>query len=362
MKHSNQFSPGSRFLMVMAALVIVIAGIKSAVSIIVPLLLSIFIAIICTPSLFWLRSKGLSQGIAMLLVVITVATIGSLLVTFIGTSINDFSKAIPTYSTRLEASFAHLHSWLVGLGIQVPEQLAQQLFDPSAAMKLAAKLFSGLSAMFANSFFILLTITFILFEANGFPTKLNCILKNPQSSLSRLHQLVENLNRYIVIKSLISLLTGVIITVWLFIIGVDFPLLWGLLAFLFNFVPNIGSIIAAVPAILLAFVQSGVTLALLTTAGFAVVNIAIGSVIEPRIMGKGLGLSTLVVFLSLVFWGWVLGPVGMLLSIPLTMMIKVALEANKETKPIAILLGSIDDVPAISESNSTATKTANKPE
>jgi len=360
MKRSSQFSPGSRFLIVFAAFVIVIAGIKTAEGIIVPLLLSVFIAVICTPSLFWLRSKGFSQGTAMLFVVIGITIVGALLVAFIGTSINDFTRAIPTYSGRLDASFTSLQAWLVGLGIPVPEKLAHQIFDPASVMKFVAKLFTSFSAMLTNSFFILLTVTFILFEASEFPAKLHRILKNPQSSMSRLHKLVENLNRYIVIKSLISLLTGTVIAVWLSIIGVDFPLLWGLLAFFFNFVPNIGSIIAAVPAVLLAFVQSGFTLALLTAAGFAVVNVIIGSVIEPRIMGRGLGLSTLVVFLSLVFWGWILGPVGMLLSIPLTMMVKVALEANKGTKPIAILLGSKDDIPLGLDSTEPPAETISK--
>ncbi len=142
-----------------------------------------------------------------------------------------------------------------------------------------------------------------------------------------------------VIKTLVSLATGIAIAIWLGVLGVDYAMLWGLLAFLLNYVPNIGSIIAAIPAVLLALVQLGVGSALLAALGFLVVNAAIGNVIEPRFMGRGLGLSTLVVFLSLVFWGWVLGPVGMLLSVPLTMTVKIALESNEDTRWIAILLG-----------------------
>jgi len=140
------------------------------------------------------------------------------------------------------------------------------------------------------------------------------------------------------------LLTGIVVTVWFTIIGVDFLILWGLLAFLFNFVSNIGSIIAAIPAVLLAFVQSGFDLALLAIGGYAVINISVGSFIEPRVMGRGLGLSTLVVFLSLIFWGWVLGPVGMLLSVPLTMIVKVILESDEQTRWIAVMLGSAGDI------------------
>jgi len=146
--------------------------------------------------------------------------------------------------------------------------------------------------------------------------------------------------RYMAIKTWMSLMTGCVVALWLYIIGVDYPLLWGLLAFLLNYVPNIGSIIAAVPAVLLALIQLGGGSAILAGAGYLVVNMAIGNFLEPRVMGKGLGLSTLVVFISLVFWGWVFGPVGMLLSVPLTMTIKIALDSNEETRWASVLLGS----------------------
>ena len=120
--------------------------------------------------------------------------------------------------------------------------------------------------------------------------------------------------------------------------GLDFPLLWGLLAFLLNYIPNIGSIIAAVPAVLLALVQIGPGRAIVIAGGYVAINLLIGNLIEPRVMGQGLGLSTLVVFLSLIFWGWVLGPVGMLLSVPLTMTLVMALESQEDTRRYALIL------------------------
>ena len=149
----------------------------------------------------------------------------------------------------------------------------------------------------------------------------------------------ENVKRYLVIKTVASLGTGVAIGLWFAMLGVDYPMLWGLLAFLLNYVPNIGSIIAAVPAVLFAAVQLGPGAALWSAAGYLAVNILVGSIVEPRFMGRGLGLSALVVLLSLVFWGWVLGPVGMFLSVPLTMMIKIALDSRPDTHWIAVLLG-----------------------
>jgi len=139
------------------------------------------------------------------------------------------------------------------------------------------------------------------------------------------------------------MMTGLIIAIAMWIIGVDYPVLWGVLAFMLNFVPNIGSIIAAVPAVLLAMVQLGLPSALVVAAVYVAVNVLIGNIVEPRFMGKGLGLSTLVVFVSLVFWGWVLGPVGMLLSVPLTITVKLALDSKPETQWLGHLLGPVSD-------------------
>ena len=135
------------------------------------------------------------------------------------------------------------------------------------------------------------------------------------------------------------MLTGLVIFIWLWVLGVDYAILWGLLSFLLNFIPTVGSFIAAVPAVLLALVQLGILHAGLTLSGFVLVNLVMGNVIEPRWMGRGLNLSPLVVFVSLVLWGWVLGPVGMLLSIPLTIMVKIALENQPESRWISIMLG-----------------------
>ncbi|MGB5156256.1 MAG: AI-2E family transporter [Desulfobacterales bacterium] len=173
-----------------------------------------------------------------------------------------------------------------------------------------------------------------------FSKEIKGFLKNPERALSAIEKFSRNANRYLVIKTLISATIGVVIWLWLLIIGVDSPLLWGMLSFLLNYVPDIGSIIAALPVALLALVRLGVGSALLTILGFVVVHIVVGNIIEPKLMGKGLSLSTLVVFLSMVFWGWVLGPIGMILSVPMTSLVKIALESYEETRGLAIMLGS----------------------
>ena len=169
-------------------------------------------------------------------------------------------------------------------------------------------------------------------------------------SLETWTSIADSVRGYLAIKTLTSLSTGILVSLMLAVLGVDFAILWGLLAFLLNYVPNIGSILAAVPAVLLALLLGGLPSALLVTAGYVLINVIIGNVVEPRLMGEGLGLSTLVVFLSLVLWGWLLGPVGMLLSIPLTTTLKIVLEGREATRPLALLLGSSPPAAAVPSS------------
>lgn len=330
----------SQALLVAACFVVIIAGMRAAQSLLVPFLLSIFISIICGPMLAWLRKKGLPAGLALLAVILAVLAAGTLIGVLVGSSIHDFSQSLPLYQERLAEKMTALTRFLSGFGLQLSENLIFNYVDPGAAMGLASNLLTGIGSMLSNAFLILLTVIFILMEAASFPAKMQAAFSSSGKYLENLERVVAKVNSYMAIKTWVSLATGALVAFWLFVLGVDFPLLWGILAFLFNYVPNIGSIIAAVPAVLLALVQHGSSTALLAAAGYAVVNVIIGNVIEPRFMGKGLGLSTLVVFLSLVFWGWVLGPVGMLLSMPLTMTVRIALATSEETRWLNILLGT----------------------
>ena len=339
METKGRTSKAAQILIVAASFVIVVAGMRAASSILVPFLLSMFIAIICAPPLFWLQRKGVPNALAVLSILIGIIVLGLLLAAFIGTSVNQFSEALPVYEKRLVEMRGAFASWVGSLGLEIPNQVLTEYFDPGKAMKMAANALAGLSGLLTNAFMILLTVIFILLEASGFPQKLRTALGDPEESLGQFRSITESVNRYLAMKTLFSLATGVSVSIYLAILGVDFALLWGLVAFLLNYVPNIGSIIAAIPAILLALIQLGVGPALLTCLGYVVVNVVFGSILEPKFMGRRLGLSTLVVFLSLVFWGWVLGPVGMVLSVPLTMIVKLALESNEDTQWIAVMLG-----------------------
>lgn len=323
----------------LAAFVIVVAGMKAAASLLVPFLLAMFLSILIAAPFSWLQRKGLPAGVALLLVlglfIVAMFLVGSL----VGSSVQDFYSNLPVYQARLQDITSGFVVWLSGMGVPLSGELVSGYMDPGKAMKLVADMLSGMGKILTNGFLILVTVIFIMLEAAGFSDKWRVASANAEASLGHFYAATGNINRYMGIKTLTSLATGIAITVWLAIIGVDYPVLWGVLGFLLNFVPNIGSIIAAVPAIVLALVQLGAGSAVLTAAGYLVVNIGIGTFLEPRFMGKGLGLSTLVVFLSLVLWGWVLGPVGMLLSVPLTIAIKIALDSHENTRWMSVMLG-----------------------
>ena len=339
MSQAAKRSRAASILITFAAFVVVVAGLRAAEPIVVPFLLSIFLAIICAPPLFWLERRGLPKGVAMLTVILAIVLVAFGITALLGNSINDFSRDIPFYKTRLKEQFGSLVTWLSAHGVQVTREQILSYVNPGKAIELVGEIFNGFGGVLANAFLIFLTVVFILFEAHSFPGKIRAAIDDPEKKLNRFEQFTDNLIRYLAIKTLSSLGTGIAIGLWLAIMGVEYPVLWGLLAFLLNYVPNIGSIIAAVPALLLTVVQLGPISALWAALGYLAVNVVVGNVIEPRFMGRGLGLSTLVVFLSLVFWGWLLGPVGMLLSVPLTMTLKIALDSGEETRWIAIMLG-----------------------
>ncbi len=333
-------------LVILAALIIIAAGLRASQDLIVPFLLSVFIATIAGTPMFWMQKKGVPEAFSlpavMILMLFVVVGLGALF----AQSAADFTAKLPFYQTRLGELQQDVTTMLTPLleraGISIDFATLTQNFSPGAALQLAGTTLARLGGVLSNSLLIILTVIFILAEAASFPRKLTEVLKDPNRDLPHFFLFAENVNRYIAIKTSVSVATGIVATVLLWVLGVDFPILWGMLAFLLNFVPTIGSIIAAVPPVLLALIQLGPVTAGFVGIGYVAINMVMGNAVEPRYMGRGLGLSTLVVFLSLVLWGWLLGPVGMLLSVPLTMTAKIALAANPSTEWLAILLGPAD--------------------
>jgi len=334
----------SRALLHLAAIVVIVAGMKAAGAIIVPFLLAVFLAIICSPLLFWLQRRGIPDLLGLVLILGAVVGIWMLFVMLAGTTLADFSRNVPYYQDRLTLIMQEIMRRLTEYGLSVDTTALEDILNPGRIMKMVASTLNGLGGMLTNTFLILLIFIFLLLEAAGIQDKLRAIRGNQDDSLEEYAAITSGVNRYLGIKITTSLLTGIMVFILLSVQKVDFAILWAMCAFLLNFIPNIGSIIAAIPAVLLCLIQLGPIQALITTIGYLAINTVVGSIIEPRVMGAGIGLSPLVVFLSLIFWGWVLGPVGMLLSVPLTMTLKIAMGGKDSTRWIALLLGSNRDV------------------
>lgn len=339
MAHAADRFGGAGFLIHAAAFVVVVAGLRAASSIVVLLLVAAFFAMISAPGVLWLKKKRVPSVPAVLLVVGAVIGVFTVMGVMVGASINQFVRAVPAYRVRLNEGMGTVLEWARDAGVD--ELALQQLrsIDAGSVMGLVGDAFGAVGGLLGNSFIIILTILFILFEVSSFPVKMRAAFGGSEGAIDSFREIAGNVAHYLGLKTIISLVTGAAAGVWVALVGLDFALLWGLLAFILNYIPTFGSLIAAIPAILLALVQLGPGPAALVALGYIVVNLVMGNVIEPRVMGQGLGLSTLVVFLSLLAWGWVLGTVGMFLAVPLTVALRIALESSDDTRWLAVLMG-----------------------
>ena len=331
-------SNSQNILIYMASFVIIVAGLKSAESILIPFLLAIFISVISNPLIIYLRSKGSPIVVAIFLVITFIFLLGAGITSIIASSLTDFSENLPKYQNLLKESAANFFYFFEKRGFAISGEAILKRFDPGAALSVTSSILTGLGNVLSKTLLILLMVVFMLLEGTLFRYKLRHVLSNKHDSGNQVDSFSQTVNRYMFIKTCTSLATGVTLTIWLTILGVDYPILWGFITFLFNYVPTVGSIIAAIPPAMLALIELGPISASFVLIGYLVVNVIIGSLLEPRLLGSGLHLSTLVVFLSLIFWGWVFGPVGMVLSVPLTMTIKIALSNSNNTRWISILM------------------------
>lgn len=334
---------------VLASVVVIVAGLMAAKSVILPFTMAIFISIICMQPIVWLEKKkvpyGLSVFLVLLLVAVLITTFGGIL----GNSLTNFMKDVPKYELNLRRIFKTLIGDVNYLGGKInPDQMLEML-DPGKVISFTTSALGEIGKIMSDSLLILLITIFILLEAKSFINKGLVVEKHYGTSLNHLNEIGSSIRHYLSIKTFVSFLTGLFIYLWLLIIGVDYAILWGVIAFLLNYIPNIGSIIAAAPTVLLALVQLGFGGMLWTGVGYFIVNTIMGNFLEPRVMGKGLGLSTLVVFMSLIIWGFIFGPVGMFLSVPLTISLKIMLEQSEKTSWWAILLGSGNETKQILE-------------
>jgi AI-2 transport protein TqsA len=339
MNDLKNFSALSRTLIVTAAIAIALSFLHAAASIVAPILLAAFIAIILTAPLRWLQRKRVPKWLAIGVIIFALLDGGSLLALVFTGQLEAFRHGLPGYQERLILLSDQFGAWLENIGVDKGREAVKDIFDPAIPITLVRLALAKVSGTVGGGLVVLLVVVFMLLEASGLPAKLRTAFHLTGEAEDRLGRLSSAIRRYIIIKSFASSVTALCIWVWLWILGIDFAVLWAVLAFLLNFIPFAGAILMMIPAVLMALVQTDLPTTLLVALGYVVVNTVIGNVLETRMMGKELGISTLAVLLSLLFWGWVLGTVGVFLAVPLTMSLIIALDSSPQTRPIAILLG-----------------------
>ena len=333
-------TPGARFLLLGASFVVVVAGLRLGASMLLPFALALFLSVLSMPLMFWLQRHRVPAPLAVLL---TMLFIGALFggIILLGTqAVAEFQANLPGYRDRLTALYA---SWIDALtarfGVPLDEFLSLSLIDPGAAIGLFGQTAAQVVAFLGNTFVVLLVMAFLLAEATVFPFKFRAILGPQADDGLRLTKVIGEVQEYLGIKTAVSLTTGLLIGLVAWLLGLDLPILLGLIGFVLNYIPTVGSILAAVPAVVLSLLQFGTPGHLVAVlAAYVAINTVFGNIIEPSLLGRRLGLSTLVVIVSLLFWAWLWGPVGALLAVPLTMVVKIMLENTEDLRWIAILL------------------------
>lgn len=321
---------GLKIVIMLGMLVVILSGIRFAADIIVPFILALFIAVVLNPVVQRMTRCRIPRVIAVSLLIVIIVMLMVLLLAYLGTSLNELARTLPQYRSSLVIPLQRIEPWLQRAGIGVSVDELAKYIDPNAAMTLVTNLLTQLSNAMSSIFLLLLTVVFMLLEVPQLPEKLQQMMSRPVEGMAAIQRALDSVSHYLVLKTAISIVTGLVAWGMLAALDVRFAFVWGLLAFALNYIPNIGSVLAALPPIIQVL------------AGYLLINLVFGNILEPRIMGRGLGLSTLVVFLSLIFWGWLLGPVGMLLSVPLTIIVKIALEQTTGGQSIAVLLSDLN--------------------
>ncbi|HGD7472948.1 TPA: AI-2E family transporter [Escherichia coli] len=297
---------GLKIVIMLGMLVIILCGIRFAAEIIVPFILALFIAVILNPlvqhMVRWRVPRVLAVSILMTIIVMAMV----LLLAYLGSALNELTRTLPQYRNSIMTPLQALEPLLQRVGIDVSVDQLAHYIDPNAAMTLLTNLLTQLSNAMSSIFLLLLTVLFMLLEVPQLPGKFQQMMARPVEGMAAIQRAIDSVSHYLVLKTAISIITGLVA--------------WAMLA-----------------ALDVRFYE-----ALLVLAGYLLINLVFGNILEPRIMGRGLGLSTLVVFLSLIFWGWLLGPVGMLLSVPLTIIVKIALEQTAGGQSIAVLLSDLN--------------------
>jgi AI-2 transport protein TqsA len=327
-----------RVIVALAATVVVLVGLRLSAPILNPILFAVVLALLFSPLYSWLRRRGLSTPLALVLMLIFVGAIFAGLFFTLGASISRFTERLGFYTSQLNGQLDDLDALIERLGLSNVD--LQDVVKPSALAEALGVVLSGIAGFLSDLFLILAIMLFLLAEGRAMMDRLRASVPEDNPQVARLIEVGQNVVRQFGLRAIVNLFTAVGVTVLLLVLGVDFPLLWGILTFFLSFVPYVGLFIALTPAVVLALAEFGLSRALLFIVGVIVINIVAENVLSPMLMGRGLNLSPSVVFLSFMLWVWVLGGPGAFLAVPITLFVIGMLETFPETRWLASLMGA----------------------
>ena len=343
MKQTKQeIWPITQILIFWTLILVILTVLKSASDLLVPFLIAIALAIVLSPLLTYLESKRIPKILSLVLIIIISLIPTIILGGYIGEEVKDFANNFQTIKQQFFASLEKFTIFMNGFGIGITEEDIHKVLEKSNLGEIVKNLASQAGSQFSNIFLIFFTVAFMLMESDFFYNKMMKIAKEYGGNTEEAMKIIEKIKSYFLIKVKTSLMTALWILVVLWYYDVAYFYIWATLAFFFNFIPVIGSMLAAVPPIIMVLIDQTMMTALWVSTWYVIINTVIGNILEPRIMGKGLGLSALIIFLSMTFWGWIFGPAGMILSVPLTMVMQFLFEQYRETKWIALLLSDYE--------------------
>jgi AI-2 transport protein TqsA len=339
----------------LAAGVVVVAGMRAIPDIIGPVFLALVLTITVNPIRGWLIRKGVSRGLASLAVFLTVFAIVAGLFTAAIVGVVQLATLMPQYSGQIQDQLDSLTSRLAGMGIS--EADLQTLFssvDPSQITAWAKDLLSGVSGILSFLLFMIVVLIFLAVDATVYDERMARVRPGREPVLDALGVFAKGTRKYFGVATVFGGIVAVIDGVALLIMGIPAAGLWALLAFVTNYIPNVGFVIGLIPPAILALLVGGPGLAIAVIVVYCVVNFIIQSVLQPKFVGDAVGLTTTVSFLSLIVWAFILGPIGAILAIPASLLVKALLvDMDPAAKWLELFLG---DKPSFEKRRRTRTR------
>lgn len=325
-----------------AAFVVIVAGLKLASQVVAMILMSLFLSsIFLAIYKFLLRFKIPKIG-AYGIIFLIIFCIFMLFFYIFSTSLSSFIANLPQYENSLKTTIFMLLEKLHDYDIYIEKEQILEAINFGALFRVSTDMIGNVGSILSKTFLVFIAVAFILSESDNFLKKFEKIFGQGSQKMRDFRKFSDSIQRYFIIKTFTSLITGLLIFLMLSFYKIEYPLLWGVVGFLFNFVPFFGSIVASVPGIIFALFKGDLTIFLSVSLLYLAINVTISNIVEPKIMGDGLGLSVSLIFFSLIFWGYILGVAGMFLAVPITMTIKMASDSMKSTKWLGLILSKND--------------------